>query len=195
MPKAKTETRPHSERSKGLSRTSPGNSVQASSTASHSLVSTRVQANGSGAVLSPSSVAISQAFSSQVMPFKSVLPPHFLETLVAKVADEVSHRFSTVPLLLHPLSWQRWLSACSSSSTSMSTFGSPSTSGPDPTSSPASPEGVASSVVQQCGQHSKLIDRCSSASTIRDARSVIPVCRVAGRCLCIWKIMSKDLDQ
>ena len=96
MRKAKTETRPHSERSKGLSRTSPGNSVQASSTASHSLVSTRVQANGSGAVLSPSSVAISQAFSSQGMPFKSVLPPHFLETLVAKVADEVSHRFSTV---------------------------------------------------------------------------------------------------
>lgn len=45
--------------------------------------------------------------------------------------------------------------------------------------------GEASSVVQQCGQHSKLIDRCSSASTIRDARSVIPVCRVAGRCLCI----------
>ena len=86
MPKAKTETRPHSERSKGLSHTSPGNSVQASSTASHSLVSTRV----------PSSVAISQAFSSQGMPFKSVLPPHFLETLVAKVADEVSHRFSTV---------------------------------------------------------------------------------------------------
>ena len=28
-------------------------------------------------------------------------------------------------------------------------------------------------------------DRCSSAITIRDARSVIPVCRVAGRCLCI----------
>ena len=188
MPKAKTETRPHSERSKGLSRTSPGNSVQASSTASHSLVSTRVQANGSGAILSPSSVAISQAFSSQGMPFKSVLPPHFLETLVAKVTDEVSHRFSTVlpAQTTTPASSQLTeVSACSSSSTSMSTFASPSTSGPDPTSSPASPEGVASSVVQQCGQHSKLIDRCSSASTIRDARSVIPVCRVAGRCLCI----------
>ena len=190
MPKAKTETRPHSERSKGLSRTSPGNSVQASSTASHSLVSTRVQANGSGAVLSPSSVAISQAFSSQGMPFKSVLPPHFLETLVAKVADEVSHRFSTV-LPAQPTT------PASSQLTEVAvcmlifkhldvhlclTFF---TSGPDPTSSPASPEGVASSVVQQCGQHSKLIDRCSSASTIRDARSVIPVCRVAGRCLCI----------
>ena len=57
---------------------------------------TWVQVNGSGAVLSPSSVAIPQASSSQGMPFESVLPPHFLETLVAKVAEEGSHRFSTV---------------------------------------------------------------------------------------------------
>ena len=39
MPKAKTETRPHSEHSRGLSHTNPWNSVQASSTASHSLAS------------------------------------------------------------------------------------------------------------------------------------------------------------
>ena len=82
--------------STGPSCSSPRNSVQASSAASHSLASTRVQADESGAVLSPSSEAVPQASTSQGMPVETVLPPHFLETLIGKVADEVSRRFSTV---------------------------------------------------------------------------------------------------
>lgn len=152
MPKAETKTRPHSERSTGPSRSSPRTCVQASSAASHSLALTQVQAEESGAVLSLSSVDVPQASTSKGMPVESVLPPQFLETLFGKVADEVSRRLSAV-LPAQPTtpgsSQLTERAVCSSSSTSMSTFASPSTSVPAPTSSSASPEDVASSVVQQ----------------------------------------------
>ena len=98
------------------------------------------------------SVAVPQASTSQGMPVESVLPPQFLETLFGKVAEEVSRRLSTV-LPAQPTtpgsSQLTERAVCSSSSTSMSTFASPSTSVPATTSSSASPDGVASSVVQQ----------------------------------------------
>ena len=151
MPKGKSKTRPHNERSRGLSRSSPRGSVQASSAASHSLASTRMQLNESEAVPSPSPVA-AEVSASQGMPVESLLPSQLLEMLVAKVADEVSRRFATV-LLAQPTtpgsSQLTEVAVCSSSSTPQPTFASPSTNGSAPIRSSASPEDMASSVVQQ----------------------------------------------
>ena len=91
MPKAKSKRRPHNERSRGPSRQS---SEQASSAASHSLASTRMQVNESDAVSSPSSVATPQGSASQGMLVESLLRSQLLQTLLAKVADEVSRRFA-----------------------------------------------------------------------------------------------------
>ena len=151
-PKPKSKTRPHNERSRGPSRSSPRGSVQASSAASHSLVSTLMQLNESEAVPSPSSVAAPQGCAAQGMPVESSLPSQLLETLVAKIADRVSPRFATVlpaqPTTLGS-SQLTEVAACSSSSTSRSTFTLPSTNGSAPIHSSASPEDIASSVIQQ----------------------------------------------
>ena len=152
-PKAKSKTRPHNERSRGPSHSSPRGSVQASSAASHSLASTRMQLNDSEAVPPPpSSLAAPRGSAAQGMPVESLLPSQLLETLVAKVADEVSRRFATV-LPAQPTttgsSQLTEVAACSSSSTSQSTFASPSTNGSAPIHSSASPEYIASSMVQQ----------------------------------------------
>ena len=151
MPKAKSKTRPHNERSRGISRSSPRGSVQASSAASHSLASTRMQLNESEAVPSPSPVA-AEVSASQGMPVESLLPSQLLETLVAKVADEVSRRFAAV-LPAQPTtpgsSQLTEVAVCSSSNTPQSTFASPPTNGSAPIRSSASPEDMASSVVQQ----------------------------------------------
>ena len=152
MPTAKSKTRPHNERSWGPSRSSPRGSVQASSAASHSLASTRMQLNESEAVPSPSSVASPQGSASQGMPVESLLPSQLWGTLVSKVSDEVSRHFATV-LPAQPTTAGSFqlteVAVYSSSSTSQSTFASPSTNGSAPIRSSASLEGMASFVVQQ----------------------------------------------
>ena len=81
MPKAKSKTHPHNEspRARG--------SVQARSAASHSLASTRVQVNESGAVPSPSSVATPQGSASQGMPVESL--PSSISTSPEVMASSV----------------------------------------------------------------------------------------------------------
>ena len=111
-----------------------------------------MQLNESEAVPSPSSVAAPQGCAAQGMLVESSLPSQLLETLVAKVADKVSPRFATVlpAQPTTPGSFQLTeVAACSSSSTSQSTFASPSTNGSAPIHSSASPEDIASSVIQQ----------------------------------------------
>lgn len=72
----------------------------------------------------------------------------------------------------------------------------PCTSGPDSIRFSAFAEYMASCMVQQSVANTrKLTYRSSSESTIRDSRSVILICRVAGRCSCVWKSTSKDLEQ
>ena len=111
-----------------------------------------MQLNESEAVPSPSSVAAPQGCAAQGMPVESSLPSQLLETLVAKVANKFSPRFATV-LPAQPTtpgsSQLIEAAACSSSSTSQFTFGSPSTNGSAPIHSSASPEDIASSVIQQ----------------------------------------------
>ena len=96
MPKAQHKTCPHCAATRGPSaRTSPRSSVRASSAATQSLVESSVPAQQSSDDSPLSTVSASPVQPSSA---ESALPPHLFETLVAKVANEVSRSLAAVPL-------------------------------------------------------------------------------------------------
>ena len=157
MPKVQHKTLPHRAVTRGPSaRTSPRSSVWPSSAATQSLVASRVPAQQSSDDSPLSTVSASPVQASSA---KSAFHPHLFETLVAKVADEVSDRLVAVPLApsAPAPSQLHELAVCSTPAISASSVPAPltvpatvSAAVPAPVSSPVHVENVASSVVQHC---------------------------------------------
>lgn len=148
---------------------------------------TRVQVNGSGAVLSPSSVAIPQASSSQGMPFESVLPPSLFGDTSRKGCRRGFSSFLNSSSC--PAHYSCILSVdrggCLHAHLQAPRCPPLPHLPPVDQTPPVPPLLLRAWLHPWFSSVANAGDRCSSAITIRDARSVIPVCRVAGRCLCI----------